>query len=243
METTKEISRSSQKKSKSSSSSESSRESDDTVISVKESESDSKTEESEDKAPTGELNILPEKQTQKAESSGVKPDLQLHLVPAQTLQSRLSPISEGRESLSGTPVTPIDKFNLSPRANKANLHIDVPKRVSVIRPDKSSPALPKTPSNTPDLPRKQVVTTHDPRTTTPKSPTSECSSYGELSPPFSPSEEKKTTVPKPRKANLKGKDSLSNFANVEFSLFHFSLSYACPLLIAPFLFPSNTYSI
>ena len=188
-----------------SSSSESSRESDDTVISV---------EGGEDKTQVksqGQTIVNTDDQNDAAENgSPAKPaDLQLNLTPAQSVQSKLSPISEGRESLSATPVTPIDQPSMSPR-NKANLHIEVPRKSSLTRSDRSSPALPKTPSNTPDLPRKQVVTINEPKNIVPKSPSSDFSSYGELSPPFSPSEESsKTHVPKPRKTNLKGK--LFNF--------------------------------
>ena len=214
-ETSREISRSSQKepKSKSSSSSESSRESDDTVISVEERDGDNKIHvQSKDQAKENIDDADAGKKEEREDgSSNVRPDLYLELSPAQNLQSKLSPISEGRERLSETPVTPREKPNLPPRTtNKANLHIEVPKRTSVIRPDKSSPALPRTPSNTPDLPRKQVVTISEPKTTTPKSPTSDISSYGELSPPFSPIEERsKKPLPKSRKANLKGNNLLS----------------------------------
>ena len=208
-ETSNEISRSLQKepKSKSSSSSESSRESDDTVISVEESDRDSKTQvksKGQTKENIDDINVG-KKEEREDGSSNVRPDLYLELSPAHNLQSKLSPISEGRESQSETPVTPRDKPNLTPRTtNKANLHIEVPKRTSVIRPDKTSPALPRTPSNTPDLPRKQVVTITEPKTTTPKSPTSECSSYGELSPPFSPIEERsKKTYAKIQKSKFK----------------------------------------
>ena len=214
-ETSNEISPLLQKepKSKSSSSSESSRESDDTVISVEESDRDSKTQvqsKVQTKQNIDDTNV-DKKEEREDGSSSVRPDLYLELSPAQNLQSKLSPISEGRESLSETPVTPREKPNLTPRTtNKANLHIEVPKRTSVIRPDKTSPALPRTPSNTPDLPRKQVVTITEPKMT-PKSPTSECSSYGELSPPFSPVEERsKKPMPKSRKANLKGNGLLSH---------------------------------
>lgn len=192
-------------KSKSSSSSESSRESDDTVISVDGSDRDSKSQVGNQGQTrvTFEVDDEDIEKKQRERSAPSKSDLHLQLTAAQNLQSKLSPICEGRESQTTSPSSIEDKPSMSPR-NKEQLQIQVPPRSSVTQPDRSSPALPKTPSNTPDLPRKQMVTINEPKTKEPRSPGS--SSYGELSPPFSPTEESsKTNVPKPRKANLKGK--------------------------------------
>ncbi len=197
--------------SKSSSSSESSRESDDTVVSVDGSGSECKSPSNEDRpgvANGNDAGASGKKDRPAAPKSG----LQLQIAPSPQNMSRLSPITEARESLLTTPVTPLDKPKLAPEdrdaTSKANLHVEVPQKTRLAMVDQGSPALPRTPSNTPDLPRKQLAASDSTSKLPHSPPASDFSGYDELSPPFSPPNEPSTSrthVPKSRKANLRGK--------------------------------------
>ncbi len=86
-----------------------------------------------------------------------KHDLHLFLGPPSDLDSRLSPIAEGHESLMGTPAITDEKPSLLKKSgNKADLQIQVPLKNTFSPPDVHSPSIPKTPTNTPDMPRKMI---------------------------------------------------------------------------------------
>ena len=138
-------------------------ESKDEVGDSKESSMDSKetkedSEKAEDSAKAEHFNPKqPATLDLDGKSGKSKHDLHLFLGPSPDLDSRLSPIAEGHESLMGTPAITDEKPSLLRKSgNKGDLQIQVPLKNTFSPPDVHSPSIPKTPTNTPDMPRKMI---------------------------------------------------------------------------------------